>query len=233
MPLSHAEYYTYQYYTWEYRGRGWFVADRPVYLEPPFIPFFRHGYKPQYVDDGKRHTLVSRFIENIRGKKQEQPVEQEVLDYEELEPFAVEEETVLKAIQVKLPRERKITPEKMKALLVMLSQSGTAISFEILGTAKEIVLQFVCSDADITITKTYLEAYFPECTHISSDELLENIIVENRQTAVIDFGLQQEFVRPIQVLKNFTIDPLTGLFGILEQLHGDEQAGIQILFKEQ
>jgi Type IV secretion-system coupling protein DNA-binding domain len=231
MPVSNAEYYTYQFYTWEYRGRGWFVAEDAIHLEPPFIPFFRHGFKPAFIDDGKRHTIVSKLIETIKGKKEVPIIEEDALDYEELEPFIYDEETNLKAVQVKLPKERKITPEKMKALIIMLSQSNAAISFEIIGNTKEIVIQFVCCDTDIHTIETYVKAYFPECTTILSDEYLENIIIENRQVAVIDFGLQQEFTRPIQIPKNFNIDPLTGVFGVLEQLQDNEQGGIQILFQ--
>ena len=229
MKISDAEYYTYQYYTWEYRGRGWFVAEDPVYLEPPFIPFFRHRQKPEFIDDGKRHTIVSWLVESIKGKKSTPPTEEEILDYEELEPFVYNEETNLKALQVKLPKERKITPEKMKALIIMLSQSDTPISFEISGNAKEIVIQFVSND--VYTIETYIKAYFPECSVLYSDDYLENILIENTQTTLIDFGLQQEFVRPIQMSRNFNIDPLTGVFGVLEQLQGNEQGGIQILFQ--
>ena len=229
--MTEAEYYTYQFYTWEYRGRGWFVAEDAIHLEPPFVPYFRYGFKPAFIDDGKRHTIVSKLIETIKGKKEVPTNEEDALNYEELEQFIYDEESNLKALQVKLPKERKITPEKMKALIIMLSQSNSAISFEIIGNAKEIIIQFVCSDTDIHSIETYVKAYFPECTIIISDEYLENIITENRQVAVIDLGLQQEFVRPIQIPKNFNIDPLTGVFGVFEQLRDNEQGGIQILFQ--
>lgn len=231
MTLSSGEYYTHQFYTWEYRGRGWFLADEPVHLEPTFIPFFRHGFQPEYIDDGKRHTLVSKLIENIRGKKNEPAVNEEVLNYEELEIFPYKEEGELKAIQVKLAKERRITPEKMKACIIMLSLAGTVVSFEIIGNEKEIIIQFVCGEKDIHVVETYIKAYFPECTVVYADEYLENILIQNKQTTVIDFGLQQEFVRPIQVSKNFNIDPLTGVFGILDILKENEQGGVQILFQ--
>jgi DNA helicase HerA-like ATPase len=229
--MTEVEHYTYQYYTWEYRGRGWFLTEDPICLEPPFIPFFRHGHKEVYVDDGKRHTIVSKLIENIKGKKHLPVIEEETLDYEELEPFLFDENRSLKALQVKLTKDRKITAEKMKALIIMLSQSNATISFEIIGNAKEIIIQFVSNETDIYTIETYVKAYFPECTLLLSDKYLENIIIENKETAVTDFGLQQEFVRPINVPKNFTIDPLTGVFGVLEQLQENEQAGIQILFQ--
>lgn len=229
MELSKAEYYTYQFYTWELRGRGWYVTDDPVHLEPPFIPFFRQEFRPGYIDDGKRPTLVSSFIEKFRRKKKEPVEEIEILDYEELEPFIYSEAPSLHALQVKLPKERKITPERMKALIIMLSQSVTPVSFEILGNAKEIILQFV--SGDVYTIETYIKAYFPECTLLQSDKYLEDILMPNVQTTVVDFGLQQEFVRPIQIHKNYVIDPLTGVFGILEQLQDGEHGGIQILFQ--
>ncbi len=229
--MTAAEYFTYQYYTWEYRGRGWYVSELPVYLEPPFIPFFRHGHQPEYIDDGKRHTWVSRFLENFKTKQLIPSYEVNVLDYQELQPFIYDEEPSLKALQVKLPKERKITPEKMKALIIMLSSCNTPISFEIIGTGTEIILQFVCDEAHIATIETYIISYFPDCSIICSDNYIENILQEEGHIALIDFGLKEEFVRPLHTPKNFAIDPLTGVFGVLEQLQFGEQAGIQILFQ--
>jgi hypothetical protein len=231
MQLSNSEYYTYQYYTWEYRGRGWFLAEQPVQLEPPFIPFFRHTPKPAFIDDGKRHTIVRSILEAFKGKKTNPTIEADVLDYEELEPFAFETETILKAIQIKVSKERKITPEKMKALIVMLSQSYVAISFEIIGNAKEIIIQFVADERDIHTIATYTKAYFPDCTVLYADETIDTILKNGIQTLVIDFGLKEEFVRPLQIPRNFSIDPLTALFGALEHIGGQGQGGIQILFQ--
>lgn len=229
--LSNVEYYTYQYYTWEYRGRGWFLAEEPLHLEPPFIPFFRHGYKTEYIDDGKRHTLVSKLIDSFKGKKKDSSIEIEVLDYEELEPFIYEAENDLKALQIKFPRERKITPEKMKALINMLSQSKLLFSFEIIGNAKEIIIQFVCTELEIYTLETFIKSYFPECVVLHSDNYLDGILKQNSQTAVIDVGLKEEFVRPIKISENFNIDPLTAVIGILDQIQGESQVGIQILFQ--
>lgn len=229
--MTAAEYFTYQYYTWEYRGRGWCVSEVPVYLEPPFIPFFRHGHQPEYIDDGKRHTWVSRFLESFKAKQPIPSYDVNVLDYQELEPFIYDEEPSLKALQVKLSKERKITPEKMKALIIMLSSCNAPLSFEIIGTGTEIILQFVCDEVHSYTLETYIISYFPDCSVIYSDNFLESILQEEGHIALIDFGLKEEFVRPIHTPKNFAIDPLTGVFGVLEQLQYGEQAGIQILFQ--
>lgn len=230
MPVTNAEYYTCQFYSWEYRGRGWHLSGYPVQLEPPFIPFHREPPRATFMDDGKRHTPVSWILEKIKGKQQTPVVQDEPLDYATIEPFE-SEEAVLKAIQVNLPKEKKITPENMKALLVMLSQTEAPLSFELLGTAKEIIVQFTAAAEDVHNVETYIKAYFPECTLLYSDEYISNILKPGLQTSLIDFGLQQEFVRPIQTVKKFDIDPLTGLIGILEDLEGEEQGGIQLLFQ--
>lgn len=231
--MTLSEFYTTQFYTWEFRGRGWFVAEHPVQLEPPFIPYFRHGYPGDEgcIDDGKRHTWVSKLIEGFKEKKTISAPNQQLLDYETLESFEPSAAINLTALQVKLPKERKITPEKMKALLIMLSYTKTAISFEIIGTDKEIIIQFVCDEILIDTLETYLHAYFPHCSLLQTDKYLEQIFHPLQPTAVVDFGLKHEFVRPINTGKNFGMDPLIGVFAVLEKLTIEQQAGIQILFQ--
>ena len=229
--MTSAEFYTTQFYTWEYRGRGWFMADAPVQLEPPFVPYFRHGFRQTQIDDGKRPTLLSSFIESFKEKKQPVIIDPIALDYETIEQFEAAEADTLTVLQVKFPKERRITPEKMKAFLIMLSYSTTPISFEIIGTATEIIIQFVCPDQYTATIETYLYAYFPQCAVIYSDAYFDGILRDDLSTAVVDFGLQEEFVRPINMAKNYSLDPLIGVIAVLERLMIHEQAGIQILFQ--
>lgn len=231
MAVSNAEYYTCQFYSWESRGRGWYLSPYPVELEPPFIPFYRQPPKTTFVDDGRKHTPVSWVLEKLKGKQHQPVIVEDQLDYETIEPFESEPRNVLQAIQVKLPKERKITAEKMKVLLVMLSQTNRTVSFEIIGNATAIILQFVADETDIYTVETYLKAYFPECTILYGDEYINNILIPGLQTSLIDFGLHHEFTRPLQTVKKFDIDPLTGFISILEQLEGHEQGGLQILFR--
>jgi len=229
--MTPAEFYTTQFYSWECRGRGWYVSEYPVHLEPPFIPYFRHGFPKEHIDDGKRHTLVSRFIENLNGKKKPIMQDQNLLDYETVDPYEYAEAINIQALQVKLSKDRKITPDKMKALLLMLSYCNTPISFEIIGTESEIIIQFVCDDRNSDTLETYITAYFPQCAIIRTNTFLENILQRDLTTAVVDFGLKHEFVRPINTAKGYSLDPLIGALGVLERLSAKEQAGIQILFQ--
>ncbi len=230
MVLTLAEYYTRQFYTWEYRGRGWHLEEMPLQLEPPFIPFIRRAPVTPQVDDGVRHTLVSSAIAFFKGKKQQTQEETTVLDYEELEVFPFSNDAPLTALQVTLPKERNITPERMKALLVMLSATTPLVSFEIFGNTTTITIQFVCPVHCAYNIQTHIKAYFPELTVIEKDLSNDDIFSDNETIYVTDFGLSEEFFRPLPTYKQFTIDPLTALFGVLDRLQEHENGGIQILF---
>ena len=230
MKQSPAAFYTAQYYSWEHRGRGWFLADSPIYLEPPFIPFYRHGYKNVPIDDGRRHTVVSGFLSAFESKRS--PSQQnDVLDYETIEPFLFKEERILKALQIKCAKGKTIKLESMRTLLIMLSYIDTPLSFEIIGTAKEIVVQIVCDESASLTVEAYIKAYFPDIIIIRSDAYIEGIISPDGKGRIVDFGLKDEFIRPIAMAKSSALDPLSGIIGILEQLQVGEQGGIQILFQ--
>lgn len=225
-----AEYFTYQFYTWESRGRGWLCFDEPVCLEPPFIPFIRQFPRSGYIDESKRPTWVSSLIDQIKGKKQATHQDEELLDYVTIEPFEYRNTLDFSCHIVRIPKARKPHPEIMRAFLIMLSQTSFNISFELFGNRTEIILQFVSCSEESLILKTYLNSYFPECT-IQSDNHYVEILPADKQTHTVDFGLQEECVRPLALSKNFVIDPLTSIFGILDSLKGEEFAGIQVLFQ--
>jgi hypothetical protein len=228
--MTVSEFYTQQYYTWEKRCKGWGIAEMPIHLEPPFIPFYFHGFQPEYLDEGKRHTLISSFLSLFSFRKPPTFVG-EVLDYATVDPFPYEEEEQLGAIQIHFPKERKVTPERMKAVLVMLLHSHANISFELIGTSRQIIIQLVAGLRDLTNIETIITSYFPECTILHDESYLYTIFNNNLLIATIDFGLAEEVYRPIEQSDSFTVDPLTSICGILDHLKGDNQAGMQILFK--
>ena len=227
--MTSAEYFTYQFYIWEYRGRGWYLSDEPVQLEPPYIPFVRH-FQQSPVDDGRRPTLLSRLADSVKGKTKPSDQTNFLLDYENLEPYPFEDNSDLTAFQIKLPKKRNITLERMKVLMIMLSFNESPVSFEIIGTAKEIIIQFVCRKRHSRLVSINIKAYFPEITFIQDDTFLVDIFKSDTPIYLTDFGLKEEFVRPLPIAKSFNLDSLTSFFGVLENLNEDEQAGLQILF---
>jgi hypothetical protein len=229
--MTLSEHYTTQFYTWEYRGRGWLHYEHPVHLEPPFIPFYRHGYKETQIDDGKRPTILNKIFDSFNTPKAPIVIDREQLDYETIEPYPYDDDTFLEAIQLKLPKDRKGLAERMKAVLVMLSYSYTIFSFEVIGTEKEIILQFVCDEHYTDTLRTYLSAYFPSGTQVYSDHYINHILQQDSATMVVDFGLAYECVRPINTGKQGAFDPLQSFYTVLEQIGEGAQAGMQILFQ--
>ena len=229
--MTAAEFYTYQFYAWEFRGRGWFVANEPVHLEPPFIPFFRHGGSHKQIDDGKRPTLFSKLSDAVKGVKSVFHQE-EALDYETIEPYLFEPENDKVALRILFPKDRRNSGERMKALLNMLSFIFIPLSFEIIGTGPEIIFQFVTDESYAEDLETYCKAYFPHYTTQRNDTFRDTVFNNDLPaTMLVDYGLKEEFIRPITTLKNSNFDPLTALIAVLDKLDNYEHAGIQILFQ--
>lgn len=229
--MTPSEYFTNQFYAWEFRGRGWHLSDEPVDIEPPFIPFFRHGYPQGRIDDGKRHTLMSKAIDYLRGTKPQAVIQGNVLNYESVEPFPDTADSQLAALQIKVPKDARIGLDRMKAVLVMVAPLQSRLSFEIIGNAAEIIMQFVCVENDVVIVETYLATYFPACTILRNDAYVAKILQEGLHTMIVDFGLQEEFFRPLQRGIGGITDPLIPFLGCLDKLHDVEQAGVQIVFQ--
>ena len=135
-----ASFYTAQYYAWERRGRGWFLSEIPIQLEPPFVPFYRHGYSSKNIDDGKVHTIGSTLFGMF--SKKPTPAKQQILDYGSIEPYEFEERELC-AIQIKAGKGKSVKIDSMKTVLIMLSYLHTPMSFEIIGNGKEIIVQIV------------------------------------------------------------------------------------------
>jgi hypothetical protein len=228
---SLSEQRTAQFYQWETRCRGWNCYDAPVQLEPSFEPFIFRKQKEQYTDDGLRPTIVSSILDFVSGKtKQQEEIQQE--EQVPLAPFLFENDAPLEFISVSVPKGYKVKAEEMQQLLCMLSYSRYPISFEIIASHTLITIQFACREPDSAHVHNQIKAYFPESIiNIKNDVLLEVLERENQYGYIVDFGLSEEFMRPIKSVKNFDLDPYIGLFGMLENLGVDESAAIQILFQ--
>jgi hypothetical protein len=85
MALSTIEQLTVQFYEWEKRGRGWFVFNSPVDLEPPFDPFYYHVQPRTSIDDGVRPGVFDGLKKMFGSKQKELPpapaYEMEAIDY--------------------------------------------------------------------------------------------------------------------------------------------------------
>ena len=233
------EQLTTHFYEWEQHGRGWSVWDSPVDPEPPFTPFYFH-YIPvetQY-DDGRKPTFLSSLAEKVKRKMHPVTYKSEN-DYaafdstpEEISPKLFENTGEIRELKVILPNDYKVIPEYVEQCLLNMTMESSLIGFEIIGSHDAITIQFACRDTYASFVEQEIKAYFPECTITQSDNSLIQLLSDReKKLAVVDFGLSEEFMRPIRIFDSFKPDPLTGLFGILDNLEEGGTAILQVLFK--
>jgi hypothetical protein len=234
MALTLSEKLTIHFYEWEKCGRGWYVYDTPVELEPVFVPFFPYVIgQTKRIDDGRTPGLIGsigNFIQKalLPAPKPEPEVEDAT---EPVDAYIFDSNEALCCSSVSFPEGEKVKAEEIEKFLVMLSYCRTQVSFEIIASHSLIRVQFVCRQSDILHVESQLKAYFPRCIIHDQTETLTSIINQSSYSHIIDFGLQQEFARPLLMSERFDVDPLTGMFGVVEHLGEDEQAVIQVLFK--
>lgn len=150
--------------------------------------------------------------------------------YGDLEPFPFTVKSELCALRLGLPKGSKVRPESKDGLLLMLSGCSAPLSYEIIADHKAIHLQMVCRREDRMLLHSQMKAYFPELVISENEEWLFDMIEDDKPSYFLDFGLTDEFMRPLQSAQSFELDPLTPLFGILDSLERGEQAVLQILF---
>jgi hypothetical protein len=146
------------FYQWELRGRGWSVWDSPVSPEPPFRPFHGHFLPDeQIVDDGRRPTFLSSFIEKLSrtlSTASPEPAKTSQPD-EEPEPETLIRESLVE-IQTSLPAKLDIPREAFEQFLLNLSLCREPIAFELVGVSKRVTAQFAAHPHDAPLLRRIL-----------------------------------------------------------------------------
>ena len=216
---------TEQFYQWERRGRGWDVFPTVVELEPPFVRF---SFKPAHIasDDGVTRPSFWGAMKKAFSASAK-PVALE--DTGELVPLEYSPQGNLHILSISIPEGHDVEELEAEQFLLMISGCKYPVSFELLATSNSISVQFACREPDAAIVAAQLKAYFPKCIIESSNEP-HSIISPSKDICIIDLGLKEEFMRPIAIANKFSVDTLTGIFGLMEHLNPGEQAAIQVLF---
>jgi hypothetical protein len=231
-----SEKLTLNFYEWAQRGQGWFVYDRPLDFEPPFVPYFHPSIPHSVPDDGRPRSIVSRianYIEDLFTSKEIPTVE---ATEEEMIPVAYASEhsdIPLRTIGVTLPKEYKVRASEAEQLLLMLSLCRYPVSFEIEATENKIRILFVCREPDRMHVAGQLKAYFPGCiVDEQACSAWDSGDGEGKYIGIADLCLSEEFTRPLRMTESIELDPFIGLLSILEHLGEDELATIQVLFRQ-
>jgi len=230
---SQAELLTEQFYRWERRGRGWEVWDFPVALEPPFVPFRFHWIPPKATDDGRRPTLFSaatdRLITLLTPGRQ--PPVLAPPDNEVVEPESRLGTADYAELGVSVPPDANVAPDEMGEFLLALPPMAHLLAFEVIGTAETIAVQFAVPRETTRVVRTQLQAHLPRLSVMERSGCLEQSIGETCRGAVIDFGLADEFMLPLKILRSYAVDPLSGVCAALANLSTGESGMLQILFE--
>ena len=229
MLLTYSEQATLNFYEWDYRYRGYYLFESPIDIEPPYRAFaFPAPKSPTNIDDGRVPSLF-QSIEKLLSPPTKQEESQEI---EELEPrfFTPKNAPLYVGFSIVFQRGQEILSKVNTAFLNMLAYSEHPISFEIVGTSERITIQFICNQADRGRIESQIRAYFPaviiqdiDSTHFGFDS--------SRDVAIADFGVNDEFVRPIAISDNFSIDPLTSIIATMEYLQPNDTVVFQTIFK--
>lgn len=230
-----AEAQTRLYFKWVERGNGWQVYNAPVQLESPLEPL---EYSPRsqsgFRDDGKRDTLFGWAKKEI-GKLFQKPAEekQEVpktgYSYPD-RPVPFKLDAPLIGFRVSLPKKREVHRDEAEKLLHMLAYTVSHLSFEIFGTVEAVHIQWTCRTPDKERLISQLRSYFPllAITEFSPAELP---LLGKTPVMVVELGLEEEFILPLNSPSSFSLDPLIGILGAMEGLTYGEVGWVQILFQ--
>ena len=226
---SLSERLTAQFYEWEQRGRGWLLCDQSVQLEPPFYPVFGHKVTSAapITDDGRIPTIFERIADVFKSKPIKEPEEDAV----EIVPYLYDSDEDIKVFSLSLPKGQKVRINETEQLLLMLSYCDHPVSFEIIGSDTSITIQLVCRIPDAGHVTSQLKAYFPDCIYAERPDLIEEILEKGGYASIIDYGLKDEFMRPIAMADSFDVDPFIGICAALDHLQEGEYGVIQVLFQ--
>ncbi|MFY0630012.1 MAG: type IV secretion system DNA-binding domain-containing protein [Flavobacteriaceae bacterium] len=228
MKLSASELATLDFYQWEYLGRGYYLSNTPVNIEPPYIPFVRPTNSSNItIDDGKAPSLASQLVSFFNTSEKEEPKKELTIEPNYLE---VDEVPELLGLSLSFSDNYKILQSVVTQFLNILSFTYHPISFEIVAVFEKIRVQIVSSKQDFPTVESQLKAYFPDVM-ITSIDPMEYCFDGYSAVAITDFGLNEEYMRPIASSNNYDFDPLVPIIATLEQLQEGETALVQTIFK--
>ncbi len=164
------------------------------------------------------------ILENNEKEKIEEKKEVEI------EPKLAPLSKSLVCLSLSFQKEQEISPIISVEFLNMLSFTKNPVSFEVVGSFEKINIQIVCSEDDRMRVQSHLQAYFPKII-IKEQDAYEIGFDLDKEVAIADFGLKNEFMRPISISKSFNIDPFTSIIATLDNLQEEDFVIFQVIFQ--
>lgn len=221
------------FFDWEVQGQGWTTWPYPVALEPPFsVPATPTRGQEEPRDDGRVPGLIEapfrllnwalKSLLEKKGTEKEPKLAKARVDPVELVTLCL------------LPSpEQGADPRAWQQLLLALPSLHTPICFELLGESAQVSLALQVPEQFVGEVKAQVSAHVPSLSLVEApDRLAEQwSALDEQGLFIVDFGLAQEFTRPLQSSTNWKVDPLTSLFGALSALEPNELAVVQVQFQ--
>jgi predicted DNA-binding transcriptional regulator AlpA len=198
---------------WEDRTRGHELASYPVALEPRFEPFVLPSRSKGTLEaSAPWRTLFASdpVVRAVPGGSRKS---------EQLE------------VQLRLPERFLLKPGLAARFAASLHALSGPMAFELIGSAKGVVVQFCCSAVDAEGLRAALGAFFPEVRVASCKNYLRDEWVRRKGAArIIDLGLFKGFHLPLARGGALRPDPLIGVVGAMDKLERDELGFVQVMF---
>lgn len=218
---------------WEQNiGRGWSVFDHETDLEPPFlrIPAPQSFNRP--FDDGRIPSRLGRLFSTRPATESlsQSDNHSETLPSRTLRARSTKGRKV--SYRIHIPSEAKIAVPQTEQLISSLAFSASFISFEIIGSPREIILQIMCRDADQDAVLSQFKSHLPGIDlRLTEDALPKNLQSSTAgELLAVDFGLRSECFIPLPFGKEFSTETLIPLVASFEGLNDGESACLQVLF---
>lgn len=220
-----------QYLQWELRGRGWFVHQEPVALEPPFQPFRGYHFNSSSAaDDVRRASFAERLLKKagcLLNPPATPDAEADDTDSEnEITTWSREE---CSEIALTFPRSSHPKRDHAESFLRMCRSCNDPVAFEVMADHREIGFQWVCSAKDEPFVKAQCEAHFSEWSpRDGGAQLVQTWEQTGSSYAAAEVGLGRDFLLSIETGKT---EMLSGLIAGMSSLAEGEMALFQVIFE--
>lgn len=204
-------------------------------LEPPFVPpFATDPALPASTDDARKPTLLSSMVDSFKGARTPTRSSSQGTLPEWTDPWPDPAEPAdVAELKVSIPAGYDVSREVMDRFLASVRHCRHPLSFEVIGLPVTTIVQLTCDCGDAPHVQSQLRAFAPDITVERVDGFLAEVWPsgERADTFLADFGLSSEFMLPLQMFRDFEIDPLAGVAGTLAELESGEAGLLQVLFQ--
>ncbi len=214
-----------QFAAWDSIGRGDFeVAPHAVRLEPPFHAFPGYQLRQAIVDDGRRHTLLSKFFSKPNAQPSDKDAE------EAIAPEPCNRDAPIE-YRCHLPKDSGADMSAFSSFLMSLEMLEEPLSFEFVASHAEIKLVFSCALDDEELFLSTFQAYAPDVVlEKGSDIILETWDDEEAaECGIFQLTYLHSFLYQLARSKQ---DLFVGLCGVLSELRSSEVSVFQVLFSK-